>query len=87
MCLHNMDTTPCTHEHIPVPDGMVSGLTYQSSGPLVWQAPVVNCNTVSYYTVTMTMYSDGTLVEMGTTTQQNYTLTRSYGKCSIWSTV
>eukprot|EP00731_Ephydatia_muelleri_P019163 Em0011g1203a len=61
--------------------GVVSGLALQSYGQLsriVWEAPVVNCNRVSYYTVAMTTYADGTVVETGTTTDQNYTLTKNY---------
>ena len=66
--------------------GVVSGLALQSYGQLsriVWEAPVVNCNRVSYYTVVMTTYADGTLVETGTTTDQNYTLTKNYSKCPV----
>eukprot|EP00731_Ephydatia_muelleri_P019175 Em0011g1215a len=61
--------------------GVVSGLALQSYGQLsriVWEVPVVNCNRVSYYTVAMTTYADGTLIETGTTTDQNYTLTKNY---------
>ena len=66
--------------------GVVSGLALQSYGQLsriVWEAPVVNCNRVSYYTVAMTTYADGTLIETGTTTDQNYTLTKNYSKCPV----
>ena len=66
--------------------GVVSGLSLQSYGQLLrimWEAPVLNCNMISYYTVAMTTYSEGTLIEMGTTTLQNYTLTRSYGMCLV----
>ena len=66
--------------------GVVSGLTLQSNGHLlmiVWEVPEVNCNTVSYYTVAMTAYSDGTLIEMGTSTEQNYNLTKNYSKYFI----
>ena len=43
----------------------------------------MNCNRVSYYTVAMTTYADGTVVETGTTTDQNYTLTKNYSKCPV----
>ena len=62
--------------------GVVTGLTLQSQLlRIVWEAPIVTCNAVSYYTVAMTTYSEGTLIETGTTTLQNYTLTKSYGNC------
>eukprot|EP00731_Ephydatia_muelleri_P019111 Em0011g1151a len=73
--------------------GVVSGLALQSYGQLsriVWEVPVVNCNRVSYYTVAMTTYADGTLIETGTTTDQNYTLTKNYTagvpyKATVWA--
>ena len=71
-------------EHIVA--GVVSRLALQSYGQfsrIVWEAPVVNCNMVSYYTVAMTTSSGGTLIELGTTTSQNYTLTKNYSKCPL----
>ena len=65
---------------------MVSGLTLQLYGQLlriVWKAPIVNCNTISNYTVAMKTYTEGTLIEMGATTVPNYTLTKNYSKCFV----